>query len=66
MGPEFVHGANSKFTRVVEPWGLGFTEKPWPDFWYFGREQRLTDNNGVAKEVEQVRQGCFPGVGVGL
>lgn len=36
--------------------GLQATEKPWPDFWYFGKEQRLTDNEGVAKEVDEVRR----------
>ncbi|WIA08987.1 hypothetical protein OEZ85_008401 [Tetradesmus obliquus] len=54
VGPEFVHGANSKLTEVMQQHGLQATEKPWPDFWYFGKEQRLTDNEGVAKEVDEL------------
>jgi hypothetical protein len=54
VGPEFVHGSKSKFTEVVADYGFEFTEKPWPDFWYFGQQKLLTDNEGVAKEVDEV------------
>lgn len=50
-----MHGANSKLTEVMQQHGLQSTEKPWPDYWYFGKEKRLTDNEGVAKEVDEVR-----------
>jgi hypothetical protein len=56
MGPEFVHGANSKLTEVMQQHGLQASEKPWPDYWYFGKEKRLTDNEGVAQEVDEVGQ----------
>jgi hypothetical protein len=56
VGPEFVHGSKSKFTEVVQDYGFTFTEKPWPDFWYFGQQKLLTDNEGVAKEVDEVRE----------
>jgi hypothetical protein len=54
IGAEFVHGANSKFTEVVKGFGLTFTERGWPDYWYFGKERRLTDNDGVDDEVNKV------------
>lgn len=54
IGPEFVHGAHSKLTELLDQYGLKATEKPWPDYWYFGKEQRLTDNSGVAPEVDEV------------
>lgn len=55
VGPEFVHGNKSKFTEVVQDYGFTFTEKPWPDYWYFGQQKLLTnDESKVAKEVEEV------------
>lgn len=54
VGPEFVHGSKSKFTEVVQDYGFTFTEKPWPDFWYFGQQKLLTDNEGVAEEVDEL------------
>jgi hypothetical protein len=54
VGPEFVHGSKSKFTEVVQDYGFTFTEKPWPDYWYFGQQKLLTNDEGVVKEVDEV------------
>lgn len=54
VGPEFVHGAHSRLTQVLDKYGLKSTEKPWPDYWYFGKQKLLTDNEGVAQEVNDV------------
>eukprot|EP00878_Enallax_costatus_P027136 GHUV01029188.1.p1 GENE.GHUV01029188.1~~GHUV01029188.1.p1 ORF type:complete len:433 (+),score=137.10 GHUV01029188.1:367-1665(+) len=62
VGPEFVHGAHSKLTEVMNQYGLSATEKPWPDYWYFGKEKRLTDNEGVATEVDELHE-LFENVG---
>ncbi len=55
VGPEFVHGNKSKFTEVVKDFGFNFTEKPWPDWWYFGRDGKLVnDDDGVDADIERV------------
>ncbi|KAF8072874.1 PAO3 [Scenedesmus sp. PABB004] len=56
VGPEFVHGAHSKLTEVMARYGLAASEKAWPDYWYFGAQRRLTDNEGVAKEVDELHE----------
>jgi hypothetical protein len=38
----------------VRGWGIKFTEKPWPDWWYFGKERRLVRDSEVDDEVDQV------------
>ncbi|KAI8469401.1 MAG: amine oxidase-like protein [Monoraphidium minutum] len=56
-GPEFVHGAeNHKFNQVVKDFGMKFTEKGWPDWWYFGREGRLVKDADVDEEVNQLHE----------
>eukprot|EP00877_Chromochloris_zofingiensis_P015153 jgi/Chrzof1/9892/Cz04g19260.t1 len=55
-GPEFIHGNNSTFTEVVQDFNFEFIEKPWPDWWYFGRERRLIDSTTTDEEVERVHE----------
>jgi len=53
-----VHGAeNHKFNQVVKGWGIQFTEKPWPDWWYFGAEKRMVKDDDVEDEVDKVGRG---------
>jgi hypothetical protein len=40
---------------VVKDFGLKFTEKGWPDWWYFGEERRLVKDDDVDDEVDKVR-----------
>ncbi|KIY95491.1 hypothetical protein MNEG_12471 [Monoraphidium neglectum] len=62
-GPEFIHGAeNHKFNQVVKDFGLKFTEKGWPDWWYFGEERRLVKDDDVDDEVDKVHE-LFDSVG---
>lgn len=43
---------------------LRFTEKPWPDYWYFGQTRRLVKDADVDDEVDKVRSvGRSPGRG---
>lgn len=53
-GPEFVHGSRSKFSEVVKDFGLDFVEKNWPDYWYFGKERQLVNDEQVDDEVDKV------------
>lgn len=34
---------------------MKFTEKGWPDWWYFGAERRLVRDDDVDDEVDKVR-----------
>jgi hypothetical protein len=54
-GPEFIHGNQSTFTDVVKDYGFTYTEKDWPDWWYFGKEKKLMKDDDVDEEVNQVR-----------
>lgn len=38
---------------------IKFTEKPWPDRWYFGREKKLVKDEDVDDEVNKVRVSDF-------
>ncbi|KAG2437442.1 hypothetical protein HXX76_006092 [Chlamydomonas incerta] len=57
-GPEFVHGRNSVLVKLAEThMGVTFTEKEWPDWWYFGKEvggQGLINDEQVDDEVDKV------------
>ncbi len=54
-GPEFIHGNKSTFTEVVKDYGFKYTEKEWPDWWYFGKEKKLMKDGDVDDEVNKVR-----------
>lgn len=53
-GPEFVHGSNSVLVDVLREAGFQFQERPWPDWWFFGKEGRLVNDEEVDEEVDKV------------
>mmetsp|Transcript_16926 Transcript_16926/g.36620 ORF Transcript_16926/g.36620 Transcript_16926/m.36620 type:complete len:442 (+) Transcript_16926:98-1423(+) len=55
-GPEFVHGSNSILVELLKEAGYNFTEKGWPDYWYFGKEKELVHDTQVDDEISKVHE----------
>lgn len=58
LGPEFVHGSKSVLVNLLTDFGFNFTEKQWPNFWYFAEEQqalgKLVADEDVDEEIDRM------------